>query len=141
VACFFVSVDGFPDCGVLALRGELDISATAELSSALADVMSREWWVIVDLDGLSFIDCASMRVLACARERTRLAGGDVLLAGPHGGVARLLELTGWDKVFSVFPGVGPAAFSAGLAAVSARLAGVVGAGSAPPGKTMAAGRR
>jgi anti-anti-sigma factor len=138
VACFFVSVDGFPDCGVLALRGELDTSATAELSSALADVMSRERWVIVDLDGLSYIDCASMRVLACARERTRRAGGDVLLAGARGGVARLLELTGWAEVF---PGVGPAAFSAGLAAVSARLAGVAGTGSAPAGKAVPAGRR
>jgi anti-sigma B factor antagonist len=94
----------------------------AELSAALADVTSRERWVIVDLAGLSFMDCASMRVLACARQRTRLAGGDVLLAGARDGVARLLDLTGWDEVFSVFPGAGPAAFSAGFKAFSARLA-------------------
>jgi anti-sigma B factor antagonist len=118
-----VKGDAFPGCGVLALRGELDVTAVAELSSELADVMSRGRWVIVDLAGLSFIDCASVVVvLAGARDRMRLAGGDVLLAGARGGVARLLELTGWDEVFSVFPGAGPAAFSAGLAAFSARVA-------------------
>jgi anti-anti-sigma factor len=123
LACSFVRVDGFPGCGVLALRGELDVSTAAELSSELADVMSRERWVIVDLAGLSFMDCASVRVLAGARERMRLAGGDVLLAGARGGVARLLKLTGWGEVFSVFPGAGSAAFSAGLAAFSVRIAG------------------
>jgi hypothetical protein len=34
---------------------------------------------------------------------------------------RLLLLTGLDKVFSVFPSVGVAAFSAGLAAIGTRL--------------------
>jgi anti-sigma B factor antagonist len=123
LTCSFAIEDVFPGCGVLALQGELDINAAAELSAALADVTSRERWVIVDLAGLSFIDCASMRVLACARERTRLAGGDVLLAGARDAVTRLLDLTGWDEVFSVFPGAGPAAFSAGFEAFSARLAG------------------
>jgi hypothetical protein len=38
-------------------------------------------------------------------------------------VARVLALTGCDKAFPVFSEVGPAAFSAGLAAFSGRLAG------------------
>lgn len=138
MASSFVRVDGFPGCGVLGLRGELDISTAAELSGALAGVMSREQWVIVDLAGLSFLDCASVGVLARARERARRAGGDVLLAGACGEVARLLELTGWGEVFA---GAGPAAFSAGLAAVSARLAGASGAGSAPAGEAVPAGCR
>ena len=46
----------------------------------------------------------------------------MLLAGPRGAVARLLVLTGRDRVFSVFPSVGVAGFSAGLAAIGIRLA-------------------
>jgi len=38
--------------------------------------------VIVDLADLAFIDCSSLGVLAGARERARLAGGDVLLNPP-----------------------------------------------------------
>jgi anti-sigma B factor antagonist len=117
----FVSTRGYADCAVLALRGELDISDRAELSSRLAAVVSCGPWVIVDLANLAYIDCSSLGVLAGAREQAQLAGGDVLLAGPRGVVARLL-LTGRDGVFSVFPSVGVAAFSAGLVAFGIRLA-------------------
>jgi anti-anti-sigma factor len=122
LACLFMRVDGFPGCEVLALRGELDVTVAEELSSELAGVMSGERWMIVDLDGLSFMDCSSLRELAAARERARLAGGDVLLAGPRGVVAQVLELTGFNEVFPVFPGVASAAFSLGLAALGGRLA-------------------
>jgi hypothetical protein len=46
----------------------------------------------------------------------------VLLAGPRGMVARLLLLTARDTAFSVFPSVGVAAFSAGLATIGTGLA-------------------
>jgi anti-anti-sigma factor len=120
MAWSFVGAGGFPGCAVLALRGELDISNADELSSRLAEAMSRELSLVVDLAGLEFMDCSSLGVLAGARERARQAGGDVLLAGPRGVAARVLALTGQDKVFSVFPAVGPAAFSVGLGALGAR---------------------
>ena len=122
MACSFACVPGYAGCAVLALSGELDISAAAELSVQLAAVMSGEPWVIVDLADLAFIDCSSLGVLAGARERARLAGGDVLLAGPRGVVTRLLLLTRLGREFSVFSSVGLAGFSAGLAKFSSKLA-------------------
>jgi len=77
--------------------------------------------VIVDLADLACIDRGSLGVLVVAGERAQQAGGDVLLAGPRGAVAQLL-LTGRAGEFSVFPSVGVAAFSAGLAAIGTRLA-------------------
>jgi len=121
VACSFVSTQDYAGCAVLALRGDLDISDRAELSSRLAAVASCGPWVIVDLTNLAYMDCGSLGVLAAVRERAQLAGGDVLLAGPRGAVAHLL-LTGQAGEFSVFPSVGVAAFSAGLAAIGTRLA-------------------
>ena len=129
MACSFVSVTGYADCAVLALSGELDISDASELSAQLTAVMSGEPWVIVDLADLAFIDCSSLGVLVGARERARLAGGDVLLAGPRGVVTRLLLLTRWDREFSVFPSVGLAGFSAGLAKFSSKLAASKAGGS------------
>ena len=122
MACSFVSVPGYADCAVLALSGEVDISDAAELSARLTAVMSGEPWVIVDLADLAFIDCSSLGVLVGARERARLAGGDVLLAGPRGVVTRLLLLTRLGREFSVFSSVGLAGFSAGLAKFSSKLA-------------------
>jgi anti-sigma B factor antagonist len=122
VACSFESTRGYGGCAVLAVLGELDISDRAELSSRLATVVSCGPWVIVDLANLAFIDFSSLGVLVRARERAQMAGGDVLLAGPRGAVAWMLLLTGLDRVFSVFPSVGVAAFSAGLEAFGTRLA-------------------
>jgi anti-anti-sigma factor len=122
VACSLVSTRDYVGCAVLALRGDLDISDRAELSSRLAAVVSCGPWVIVDLTNLAYIDCGSLGVLVDARERAQLAGGDVLLAGPRGAVAWMLLLTGRAGEFSVFPSVGVAAFSAGLAAIGIRLA-------------------
>jgi anti-anti-sigma factor len=123
VACSFVSTRDYARCAVLALQGELDITDRAELSSRLAAAASCGPWVIVDLTNLAFIDCSSLGVLAGAREQAQLAGGDMLLAGPRGVVALLLLLlAGRAGEFSVFPGVGAAAFSAGLAAFGLRLA-------------------
>ena len=122
VACSFVSTRDYADCVVLALRGELDISDRAELSSRLAGVVSCGPWVIVDLTNLTYIDCGSLGVMAGAREQAQLAGGDVLLAGPRDAVAWMLLLAGRAGEFSVFPSVGVAAFSAGLAAIGTRLA-------------------
>ena len=122
MACSFVSVTGYAGCAVLALSGELDISDAAELSAQLTAAMSGEPWVIVDLADLVFIDCSSLGVLVGARERARLAGGDVLLAGPRGVVTRLLVLTRLGREFSVFSSVGLAGFSAGLAKFGSKLA-------------------
>lgn len=122
MACSFVSTRDYAGCTVLALRGDLDTSGRAELSSRLAAMASCGPWVIVDLADLAYIDCGSLGVLVGARERAQLAGGDVLLAGPRGAVAWMLLLTGRAVGFSVFPSVGVAAFSAGLAAIGTRLA-------------------
>jgi anti-sigma B factor antagonist len=118
----FARVPDYAGFAVVALRGELDISDAQVLASWLADIVSREPWVIVDLAELEFMDCGSCRVLAGARDLARRAGGDVLLAGPRGVAARVLVLTGGAEVFSVFPAVGLAAFSAGLSALGGRLA-------------------
>jgi hypothetical protein len=92
------------------------------LSSRLAAAVPCGPWVIADLADLAYIDCSSLAVLVGAREQAQLAGGDVLLAGPRGVVARLLLLTGRAGEFSVFPSVSVAAFSAGLVAFGIRLA-------------------
>jgi anti-sigma B factor antagonist len=132
LACSFVSVTGYAGCAVLALSGELDIGDAAELSAQLTAVMSGEPWVIVDLADLAFIDCSSLGVLAGARERARLTGGDVLLVGPREAVTRLLLLTRLDREFSVFPSAGLAGFSAGLAKFTSKLA------ASKAGKSVAA---
>src|ERR1700759_3909283 len=105
VACSFASTRDYAGCAVLALRGELDLNDRAELSSRLAAAVSSGPWVIAGLAELDYVDCSSLGVLVGAREQAQLAGGDVVLAGPRGVVARMLLLTGRAEEFSGFPSV------------------------------------
>jgi anti-anti-sigma factor len=90
---------------VVALRGELDALDTASIAAALAVITARGPNIIVDLAGLQFIDCGSLRMLADARKHAREAGGDLLLAAPQEQVLGLLTATGLLRVFSVHSSV------------------------------------
>jgi anti-sigma B factor antagonist len=94
---------------VIALDGELDVNDAASVADALAAVAARDPQIIVDLAALEFIDCCALGALCRARAQARQAGGDLLLAAPHGPVRRILALTGLIDVFSVHASVQDAA--------------------------------
>jgi anti-sigma B factor antagonist len=94
---------------IVTLGGELDVVDAASVAAALAVAAARNPWIIIDLAELEFIDCSGLRVLACAREQARQAGGDLLLAAPRRQVRRVLALTGLAGVFSVHASLAGAA--------------------------------
>ncbi|MGN6793263.1 MAG: STAS domain-containing protein [Streptosporangiaceae bacterium] len=78
---------------VVALSGELDVSNAAHIGAMLTTVCVRVPWLIVDLAGLEFTDCAGMRALASAAEQARQTGGGLVLAAPPPLALRVIELT------------------------------------------------
>jgi anti-anti-sigma factor len=58
----------------LALRGELDNTHAAWLARALSAAAASGARIIVDLEGLAFIDCSAVDILVSASEQTRQAG-------------------------------------------------------------------
>lgn len=95
-------VSAGPDGPVVALSGEAD-TTTAELLrevlAALLDAGAR--LVTVDASGLSFLDSASMRVLVLAARALHGRHGSLVFARPQPVVARLLEITGADRLLDV----------------------------------------
>jgi anti-sigma B factor antagonist len=84
-------------CGglvVAALAGELDTTDAVTAAAEVAALAPGGGQLIVDLEGLEFIDCHAVRALLGVRQSARQAGGDVLLAAPRGAVLRLLTLIG-----------------------------------------------
>jgi anti-anti-sigma factor len=81
-------------CGgyVVVLRGELDTADAESTASAVAELAEGGQQLIIDLEALEYIDCHALSGLLRARDTARKAGGDVLLAAPHGLVLRLLTL-------------------------------------------------
>jgi anti-anti-sigma factor len=79
---------------VVALSGEVDATNAEGSAALIATVAARVPWLIVDLTGLKFIDCAGTRALAAAARQARQAGGGLVLAAPAPLVLRMLDLTG-----------------------------------------------
>jgi anti-sigma B factor antagonist len=101
---------------VVCLRGELDVAAAAKVAAALVQVAVLARQVIVDLEGLGFIDSSGLAALVRARKHAQQAGGDLLLAAPQRQVLRVLAVTRLTEVFPVhacvedaagFPGRSP----------------------------------
>lgn len=83
-----------PCLGLLRLEGELDLAGIEELRVALVAAEDPARALTVDLAGLDFIDCAALAGLFRLAGRMSRAGRRLVLAGDHGQVARLLDLTG-----------------------------------------------
>ncbi len=86
---------------VVALRGELDVTAAADAEAAIAALVAPGQSLVIDMAALGFMDCACLGALLGVQALARRGGGDVVLAAAQPHVLRLLSLTGADEVFRV----------------------------------------
>ncbi|WP_084958469.1 STAS domain-containing protein [Thermoactinospora rubra] len=97
------------DVGIVTAVGELDLTTGADLHIALATHVTRGCVrIVLNLASLEFCDAAGLRVLLEFHRRTTAAGGWLRLAGVHGAVERLLEVTGLLEVVTVHADVAEA---------------------------------
>ncbi|HET7121032.1 MAG TPA: STAS domain-containing protein [Solirubrobacterales bacterium] len=78
----------------LVLAGELDLCARPHFEQALSEAQSDASRVVLDLHGLTLIDCASLSVIFDAAVEARRRDGVLILLDPRGQVRRVLDLTG-----------------------------------------------
>jgi anti-anti-sigma factor len=83
---------------VLEIAGEMDI----QMGPILADVGVDPCLVVLDLHGVTFMDCSSLRALENLQQRARAAGGSLRLAAPSVQVLRILALTRMESAFPQF---------------------------------------
>jgi len=91
------------DGPVVVLSGEADTTTATvlrEMLAALLDTGAR--LVTIEAAGLSFLDSASMRVLVLAARALKGRHGRLVFARPQPAVARLLEITGADRLLDVW---------------------------------------
>jgi anti-anti-sigma factor len=78
----------------LVLTGELDLAARAHFASALVGAQVDSDRVLLDLDALTLIDCASLFVVFTAARRSHREEAVLILLNPRGQVRRVLDLVG-----------------------------------------------
>lgn len=91
ILCCRVSDFG-DDSVVIEVAGDLDASTSPELDAVLAAYVGAGPRLVLDLSGVEFIDCTTLRVMQSAHQ----TDDRLLLVAPSPAVLRLLELTAAD---------------------------------------------
>jgi anti-anti-sigma factor len=80
---------------VLVLSGELDVVSAPELQQQLAEVLSQSHdRVMLDLNGLTFVDSAGVSVLIRAKQTAQTDGRTLVLRRPTEQLERVFALVG-----------------------------------------------
>jgi anti-anti-sigma factor len=87
---------------VVGVSGEIDIASAPKLREELLSALRRHGTrLALDLDGVTFMDCAGIDVLLAARRHARLEGGWVRVARASRHVRNILMLTGLHREFAL----------------------------------------
>lgn len=90
------------DRSVLALQGELDLASAPLLEQELQEIdLAARGAVVLDLQGLEFIDSTGLRTILASQERVRGLGGVFAITRGSPQVQRLLAITRADEHLQV----------------------------------------
>jgi anti-sigma B factor antagonist len=87
---------------VLEIHGDLDIAVSGMLGHELDELLDLDIpQVAVDLSGVQFMDSSALSALVQAHERARERTQQFVLLRPSPACAKVLNITGLDRVFGV----------------------------------------
>jgi anti-sigma B factor antagonist len=98
--------DSRPPYTVLSVQGEVDVYSAPRLREKLVELVSQgKHRVVVDLEGVDFLDSTGLGVLVGGLKRLRSHDGELSLVCTHHRVLKVFEITGLTQVFSIFGSV------------------------------------
>jgi anti-sigma B factor antagonist len=87
---------------IVTVGGEVDVCMQGLLQQALLRIMREHGArLLLDVAGVSFMDCAGLRVLLTTQRRAGLRGGFLRLIAVSRAVRRIIELTGAYEALAV----------------------------------------
>jgi anti-sigma B factor antagonist len=86
------------DVALIELAGEFDLAGVQKFEAELTALEAQEpSAVVVDLNGLKFMDSSGLRALVMADQRARKAGRRLAIVPGPPGVKRVFEITQLDE--------------------------------------------
>jgi anti-sigma B factor antagonist len=88
---------------VVAPTGRLDVAGAPALKDAIGEALKNgQPRVVIDMEGVSFVDSTGLGSVIAALKQIRSSQGDLRLAAPNQQVRVVLELTTLDRVFPYY---------------------------------------
>lgn len=79
---------------IFRLEGELDLLAAPEFKERLTGVLASAPALVIDMQGLDFVDSSGMGLLCSALKRMQGAGKDCQFVNAHGQPLKLMQISG-----------------------------------------------
>jgi anti-sigma B factor antagonist len=87
---------------VVTIAGELDVATAPAVRDELERVSSEGATdVVVDLLGVSFVDSVALGILVDGSKRLKAQGGTLRIVCDDRRIARIMEITGLDRVLRI----------------------------------------
>lgn len=94
----------YPNATIFHLKGRLDASSTEELEQlVLVNLDQGVKNLIMDFSELDYINSAGLRILVMSYQRLRPIGGQVAVCGAKDYIAEIFDISGYNRVFSMYP--------------------------------------
>ena len=102
---FAVKTDKVDDTTyVISLTGEVDLYTAPEFKQQLLDVIGEGGKdIVVDFSDTTFIDSTTLGVLVGGVKRLRAQEGRLSLVCSDRNITKIFEITGLDRVFTIYP--------------------------------------
>ena len=92
------------DSYVISLAGEVDLYTAPEFKQQLLEVIGQGGkQVVVDFSNTTFIDSTTLGVLVGGVKRLRTNDGQLSLVCSDRNITKIFEITGLDRVFTIYP--------------------------------------
>ena len=92
------------DSYVISLAGEVDLYTAPEFKQQLLEVIGQGGKeVVVDFSETTFIDSTTLGVLVGGVKRLRSNDGQLSLICSDRNITKIFEITGLDRVFTIYP--------------------------------------
>ncbi len=92
------------DAYVISLAGEVDLYTAPEFKQQLLEVIGQGGkQVVVDFTNTTFIDSTTLGVLVGGVKRLRTNEGQLSLICSDRNITKIFEITGLDRVFTIYP--------------------------------------
>ena len=94
---------------VIAVGGEIDVYTAPKLREKLISLVEAgSYQLIVDMEGVEFLDSTGLGVLVGGLKRVRAHDGWIDLVCTQSRILRIFRITGLNKVFSIYDTVAEA---------------------------------
>lgn len=88
---------------VIEVSGEIDVYTAPRLREALISLVEAgNYRLIVDMEGVEFLDSTGLGVLVGGLKRVRAHDGSIDLVCTQGRILRIFRITGLSKVFDIY---------------------------------------